>query len=356
MQNNPPIAVLMSVYNAEKYLRESIDSILNQTFIDFTFLIINDCSTDASHKILLSYKDSRIVVIDNQKNIGLTKSLNKGLKIAKSKYITRMDADDISLPKRLEKQFKFMEENPEIGICGTWVKTFGQYSRIWSPPVKHNAIKTGMFFENMIYHPTVIIRKSILDNLPVVYNESYKQSQDAELWDRLIHEDIKFANIGEMLLKYRIHSNQIGQYLVKDQNNNFDKVRFRQFNRLNLTASKDEIGIYNCLKNKKTVDIDDIKKSISWLCKIENQNIIYKIYPESELKIEFARRLFSLCLNSTKAGFSVLSLFYNSIYGNIIKLTLIEQIKFFIKALFRINNKNDIFLIKLLIKKSNYNF
>jgi len=115
----PKVTVLMPVYNGEKYLNEAIDSILGQTFKDFKFLIINDGSTDGTADILKSYKDSRIKVTNNEKNIGLTKSLNKGLKMAKSEYIARMDADDISLPTRLQKQVEFMDSHPKVGVCGT---------------------------------------------------------------------------------------------------------------------------------------------------------------------------------------------------------------------------------------------
>src|SRR3990170_6306785 len=104
---NPEITVLMSVYNGERFLREAIESILNQTYRDFEFLIINDGSTDSSREIILSYNDPRIRLIDNELNIGLTRSLNKGLRLARGKYIARQDADDISFRKRLEKQVAF---------------------------------------------------------------------------------------------------------------------------------------------------------------------------------------------------------------------------------------------------------
>ncbi|HXK49687.1 MAG TPA: glycosyltransferase family 2 protein, partial [Clostridiales bacterium] len=114
----PAISVIMSVYNSEQYLQESIDSILDQTFNDFEFIITDDCSTDGSFEIIKSYAmlDKRIKYFRNSENIGLTKSLNLMLDIAKGKYIARMDSDDISMPDRFSKQFDFMENNPEIGV------------------------------------------------------------------------------------------------------------------------------------------------------------------------------------------------------------------------------------------------
>src|SRR3990172_12530717 len=122
--NNPVITVLMSAYNAEKYLREAIESILNQTFKDFEFIIINDCSTDKTKKIIEEYanKDARIKLINNATNLGLTKSLNIGLKEARGEYVARLDADDVALPERLEKQYEFMNKNRDITLTGAWAE------------------------------------------------------------------------------------------------------------------------------------------------------------------------------------------------------------------------------------------
>ena len=118
------VTVLMPVYNAEQYLREAIGSILHQTFTDFEFIIINDGSTDRSEEIIKSYTDTRIRYYKNESNLKLIATLNKGFDLAGGKYIARMDADDISLPNRLQLQFELMEKNPEVGLCGTWFENF----------------------------------------------------------------------------------------------------------------------------------------------------------------------------------------------------------------------------------------
>ena len=126
----PKVTVLMSVYNGERYLHESIESILNQTFKDFGFLIINDGSTDNTPKILKSYKDQRIKIISNKNNLGLTKSLNKGIKLAKGEYIARQDVDDVSLSERLEKQVKFLNSYPSYAAVGTFTKIINEDSKV----------------------------------------------------------------------------------------------------------------------------------------------------------------------------------------------------------------------------------
>jgi glycosyltransferase involved in cell wall biosynthesis len=141
---SPYVTVLMPVYNTEMYLKEAIDSILNQTFRDFEFIVINDGSTDSTSDIIESYSDPRIIYLQNEKNLGVATSLNKGLSIAKGTYIARMDGDDVSRCDRLEKQVAFMDANPEIGVCGTWLETIGDRNEVWSPPRNHDQIIVGM--------------------------------------------------------------------------------------------------------------------------------------------------------------------------------------------------------------------
>jgi glycosyltransferase involved in cell wall biosynthesis len=201
----------MSVYNAEKYLNEAIQSILTQTYTNFEFIIINDGSTDGSLEIIQEYmnKDERIVVISRE-NKGLPYSLNEGIDIAKGKYIARMDADDISLPTRFKEQVEFMENNLDIGVCGSWIKVFGENVKTSTTkrPSEHNELKTRLLFSVCFAHPTVMIRKDILVSNNLKYNLEYVNSQDYELWNR-ISEVTKMTNIQKVLLKYRISSNSI---------------------------------------------------------------------------------------------------------------------------------------------------
>jgi len=154
--NNPLISVVLSVYNAEKYLVEAIKSILNQTFKDFEFIIINDGSTDKSLEIIESYQkeDERIILISRE-NKGLIASLNEGIEKAKGKYIVRMDADDISLSTRFEEQVKIMEENQNIGLCGTSVIVFGNNIKndVWKLSKDDKTIKTELLFSSPLFHP-----------------------------------------------------------------------------------------------------------------------------------------------------------------------------------------------------------
>ncbi len=197
----PKISVLMPLYNPEEeHLREAITSILNQTFTDFELLIVNDGSKNNAEEVVLSFNDERIRYIKHD-NMGLAATLNKGVDLASTNIIARMDQDDIAHSDRLEKQFKFLEENPEISIVGSWIKHFPK-----TEIVKVPAFPDLMDFLNscVMNHPTVMFRKSDFLKYDLKYNSELKTSEDYDLWTRAVRI-LSFANIQEVLLDYRIH-------------------------------------------------------------------------------------------------------------------------------------------------------
>jgi len=217
MIDNPKISVIMSVYNGQKYLKHSIESILNQTFKDFEFIIINDYSIDNTQKIIESYKDQRIILINNRKNLGLPKSLNIGLNKSSGKYIARMDADDISLPHRLEAQYNFLEKNKQIGLIGGQVEKIDSsnnsigYKK--SRPQDLDIIKFWIITKNPLVHPTIFFRKEILKIIGP-YNETFIYAQDFELYSRIIKK-YKITNLPEVLIKFRYHNESITRTSLK---------------------------------------------------------------------------------------------------------------------------------------------
>lgn len=213
MRPSPSISVLTAVYNGTPYLREAIDSILNQTFSDFEFIIINDGSTDETAEILSSYTDPRIRIIKNSKNLGLTKSLNIGLKIARGIYIARMDADDIALPERLQIEKKFLDNHLDIVAVGSEIdlinedgKKVGEKHLIQYPEI----IRFRMVIANQLAHPTILFRKSIIIENGG-YDEHFKYAQDYELWSRLNERNYHFSNIAASLLRYRDYPKSMTQ-------------------------------------------------------------------------------------------------------------------------------------------------
>ena len=184
----PLVSVVMSVYNGEKYLNESIESILNQSYKNIEFIIINDGCTDKSFSIMQEYysNDHRIKIIDNKENKGLIYSLNRGISEAKGKYIARMDADDIALYDRIEKQVAYMEENLDVALLGTAVNMFLDGSAVKKKInvlTSNGQLIANSIFENSFQHPTVIMRSDIIkkDNLEYEYKDKY--AEDYGLWN-----------------------------------------------------------------------------------------------------------------------------------------------------------------------------
>jgi glycosyltransferase involved in cell wall biosynthesis len=200
---NPRVTALMSVFNGDKYLSEAIDSILNQTFTNFEFLIVNDGSNDRTEDILKSYNDARIRLINNDKNMGLAKSLNKGLKIARGEYIARMDADDISLPTRLERQVEFLDKNEHVGLLGTsWYAINGDGERIGT-----NRAVSGKHAVHFICHGSIVMRKRCLEKVGF-YREVLELAEDYDLWLR-ISEKFDVSNLSEPLYMHRAHVDSV---------------------------------------------------------------------------------------------------------------------------------------------------
>lgn len=203
----PRVSVLMSVYNGERFLKSSVESILGQRFADFEFIILDDGSTDSTWEILRKYsdRDPRIVLVRNEQNIGLTKSLNRGLKVARGEYLARQDADDISFSNRLELQVKFLEENPDIALVGTDIEIIdenGKHLNERNYPSNHESITAELLLKNhAIGHSTVMARLSALKELGG-YDEKLPYAQDYDLWWRLSRKK-KVANLPEILLQWR---------------------------------------------------------------------------------------------------------------------------------------------------------
>lgn len=197
----------MAVYNGERYLREAINSILDQTFRDFEFVIIDDGSSDGTQDILRSYDDPRIQVLVNERNIGLTRSLNRGLKRARGEFIARQDADDISEPKRFERQVAFLDAQPEVALLGTSYTLMhpqGTCHERIRLPCDHLELCWELFIYCPFVHSAVMIRREPLFNHVGLYDEKYAYSQDYDLWCR-IADCLRVANLSEFLVRYRMH-------------------------------------------------------------------------------------------------------------------------------------------------------
>ena len=211
-QTEPLVSVIMPVFNSQGFLEQAIHSILEQTHKNFELIIVDDGSKDESWDIAtrLGKTDARIHLIQLGKNQGISATCNTGLKIAKGKYIARMDADDVSLPDRLSRQVKFMEAHPDIGVLGGGMRYMAESGELLGIPPQFFgdlAIRWNLLFETPFFHPTVILRKSLLDEYGLQYDPSYSRgAEDYELWSRLLPVT-KGENLQDTVLYYRLHPN-----------------------------------------------------------------------------------------------------------------------------------------------------
>lgn len=245
-QEVPILSVLLPVYNAEKYLAAAIESILQQTYSDFYFIIINDGSTDNSLSIIQSFanQDSRIQLI-NRENKGLVYTLNEGLSLIKTPYVARMDADDIALPIRFEKQMQYMLHNNDCLLLGTRViiiDSDGDEICEMGDYFSHEEIDQGLLDKKgqLIYHPSIIFQKKIVDQLGG-YRSKYPHVEDLDLFLR-VSEQGKIENLREPLLKYREHISKVGHLHFQEQLTEINDVIKETFNRRNLTFHETPIN------------------------------------------------------------------------------------------------------------------
>jgi glycosyltransferase involved in cell wall biosynthesis len=277
MDNIPKITVLMPVYNCENYILEAVKSILQQTYTNFEFLIIDDCSTDKTVEIIKSLNDDRIQLIQKPKNTGYTNSLNFGIQIAKGEYIARMDGDDISLPMRLEKQVAFMEANVDVVVCGTLYKIINS-DFVCNHPATHEEIKVKLLEGCHIAHPTVFIRNSFLKGFKLIYDLEKEPAEDYDFWSRISFLG-KLANLPEVLLHYRVYENQTSVVRKNQQEKSSKEVRIKMFQYLIPNFKSELVNFnYSIQFNNKTAIF--LSQRLLLLNKFLEKNKEHQIYNE----------------------------------------------------------------------------
>ena len=245
----PYVSVVMAVCNGEKYLSDAVESILSQSFREFEFIIIDDGSTDATASILAQFekRDARVLIHRFDTNHGLSSALNFAIQHARGEYIVRMDADDISFPNRLSGQVAYLDEHPEVGICGTWVELIGDSAgKTWKHPLSHEAISVRMLFANALVHSSVMLRRSVMTRHELYYDESIRYAQDYELWSRAMLVT-RFANVGSILLQYRVYKTSSGAQNLEQQDQTKAIVQRRILSLLGVECTGEELDLHNQL-------------------------------------------------------------------------------------------------------------
>ena len=277
------VTVLMPVYNLQPYLKEAIDSILQQTYSDFELMILNDGSTDDSEKIIFSYTDPRIIYIKNEKNIGLVNTLNKGLQRINTEYIVRMDGDDISEQNRIEILVREMDKNPEVGVLSSYLKLFGDKTETWKMPLDNNDIKAGMIFNSTVAHAPCIIRTKILKEHSIEYSSAFPHMEDWDLWFRIMNITT-FKGIPLILYHYRIFAHNVtvlNSHTMVERRKNFYRRIFSDFK---WNVSEEEIDLHAAIGKSsfEKPDKQKLQACKKWLAKLQQLNQQDEKFPIKE--------------------------------------------------------------------------
>lgn len=305
----PIISVLLPAYNSGLYIKEAISSILNQTFTDFELLIFNDGSNDNTEEIILSFNDERIIYKKYACNVGYLSLLNEGIEMAKGNYIARMDADDISMPTRFESQIAFLEENPDVGICGTWMEIIGKDSEVARTPVSFEDVVYVMFFGSPMAHPTIMMRMDLIQKFKLRYEIFFYYAEDYQLFSEAFFH-FKLANLPLVLLKYRIHNSQISNTKWREQFILKSYIQAKLFCKAITDVSKpDFIFLCDFFSEKSIPDVDWLESIGLYKKRIIEGNKKNAVYPhdiliratnelfESKIKRNFYRYFFQKYYN-----------------------------------------------------------
>ena len=285
----PLVSVVMPVFNEERYILDALKSILNQTYKNLEIIIVNDCSNDSSVSIINSLHDERLYIVHNQTKLGIAESLNKGLAIATGKYIARMDSDDISEPNRIEMQVRYLEENVDVGVCGTGIRFIGEAEGKRMFSCQSELVFVDLLFQCALCHPTVMFRKEILDMYSLKYDPEFEKAEDYRLWCKIaLYSKIK--NIKETGLNYRIHTKQVSVLYKQMQLDASDKIRASFLADNGVFLLDEEINVYNKACNvdvltseEYTLLVKVLRHIILTLNKNERFNTVYLIYTMSGL-------------------------------------------------------------------------
>jgi glycosyltransferase involved in cell wall biosynthesis len=289
--NTPKVTVLMPVYNAERFLREAIDSILIQTFEDFEFIIIDDGSTDGSKDIVRSYIDPRIRFFENEINLGISETLNKGIKLAACEMIARMDADDVSYPHRLQKQYNYMTQHPNCALLSTWARVVTEDKRF----VRLERYRSKFYYYNLtfecwMYHPTIMFRKEPVEAVGMY---SMKYSEDYDLFWKL-STAFEIGNLAETLLDYRLSSTSLNtvlkrkEYDIANEQNVLRNIRYYMGEDFTISKNTLECLRHNFTPIATTENVEDVLDTLKILSAITDKILTYNNPNRNEEHIDGA--------------------------------------------------------------------
>ncbi|MEM9885723.1 MAG: glycosyltransferase family A protein [Bacteroidota bacterium] len=291
MKNSPLISVILPVYNAEKYLKACIESLLCQSFQNFELIVVDDASTDESIALVEAFDDSRILLVENEQNRGPAFRMNQGIALAKGSFIARMDADDLAMPQRLERQYTFFQQHPDYALLGTDMEFFGA-SNHWFPLkhytyYDHESLKIRAFFYTPLAQPSIMARASIFQHFQ--YREDFYTAEDYHLFVRIL-DQYKASNLKEQLVRYRLHDQNISKLKKGETLARLAEVYALKFELEGIKIVEEDFKTHLLIPpaNYSDLSFEEMKRIESWLLRLFDILIEEKGYDAEKLKAVFA--------------------------------------------------------------------
>ena len=294
----------MPVYNAQNWVAPAIHSILSQTHTGFELLVIDDHSTDGTEEILRGLKDSRIRYIRHANNLGVARTLNRGIEEARGEYIARMDSDDISRPRRLEVQWERMKRTPRLGAVGSWIRLIGKYKQVVRLPWGTDRVRVSLGFDNPLCHPSVMLRRSLLVQTGLRYDPSFGRSEDFDLWVRMSqHADLD--NIPMVLLDYRVHDSSVtATALGAMQEQTLRLLRRAQEQQGYERFNAEEMAFHYCVAHASGVQsLEQMARADAWLQGLCGMNQRRGLSSSQAFEWVASRAWFWFCANNARLGY-----------------------------------------------------
>lgn len=276
----PTVTVLMSVHNGEAHLKEAVDSVLAQTWRDFELLVVDDGSSDGTPGVLAAFTDPRIRVV-RQENRGLAAALNHGLDLARGRYVARMDADDVCLPQRLERQVAALEARPEVDVLGAWAQLFGEREAVWRFPADPDTLRCRLLFHDVLVHPSVVLRRASFEREGLRYDPEFRYAQDYELWSRAAGR-LVLANLPEVLLRLRVREAAPDRKRRRREREGLlGRIYTRLLAELEVRPTDKELALHVDLgAYRYGTDLPFLRRTEAWLLRLVAANHAAGVHPE----------------------------------------------------------------------------
>lgn len=337
MSEHPRLSCVLPVWNGEGYLAEAIRSVLDQTFHDFELIIVDDGSTEGTADILNRFqREDRRVRLFRQPHAGLVSALKRGMDLAIGEYIARMDADDICASERFEIQTNYLDRHKDVGVCGTWVETFDSGSSdVIKYPCDDATIRSRLLFESALAHPSVMLRRAVIERHGLDYDAKALHAEDYDLWVRAaLHT--RFANIPAPLVRYRVHSQQVGCRYQHEQESSTRAIQLTQLHCLGIRPTEQELDLHHRLSRWRLDPAPEaLRATRAWLSKLMRANSVAQRYPHREFLAVLGERWANMCAAATCGGIRTLAEFWRQPRLARSGLNRMQHLKFAVKCLVR---------------------